>query len=82
MRQPEFNLPNEYAQQGWHADREARLLEIRKRAEEFATAPETGKLPEKGIVPIGAPFPMASPSTGYYGIPLLKQPQWKPEIPL
>jgi polysulfide reductase-like protein len=76
MSDPVFNLPNEYAQQGWHADREARLVEIRKRAEEFGT------VPAKGIVPAGAPFPIASPSTGYYGIPLLKQPQWKPEIPL
>src|SRR5512147_83556 len=82
MSDPEINLPNEYAHQGWHADREARLLEIRKRAEEFAKAPEPGKLPEKGVVPAGAPFPIASPSTGYYGIPLLKQPQWTPEVPV
>ncbi len=95
MSDPEFNLPNEYAQQGWHANREARLLEIRKRAEEFAKAPDILRaphppqsadvgtaLPEKGIVPVGAPFPMASPGTGYYGIPLLKQPQWRPEIPI
>lgn len=76
MSDPILNLPNEYAQQGWHADREARLLEIRKRAEEF------GKVTEKGVIPAGAPFPIASPSTGYYGIPLLKQPQWTPEIPV
>ena len=94
MSDPEFNLPNEYSQQGWHADREARLLEIRKRAEEFAKTTEPGAphlpqsadvggaFPEKGIIPSGAPFPMASPSTGYYGVPLLKQPQWKIEIPL
>ncbi len=95
MSDPDFNLPNEYAKQGWHADRETRLLEIRKRAEEFAKVSETHgaphlpqsadvgiPFPDKGIVPVGAPFPMASPSTGYYGIPLLKQPQWKPEIPL
>jgi hypothetical protein len=95
MSDPEWNLPNEYAQQGWHAGREARLLEIRNRAEEFAKTPETLRAPhlpqsadaggvfqEKGIVPSGAPFPMASPSTGYYGIPLLKQPQWRPEIPI
>jgi hypothetical protein len=95
MSDPEWNLPNEYAQQGWHAGREARLLEIRNRAEEFAKTPETLRAPhlpqsadagdafqKKGIVPSGAPFPMASPSTGYYGIPLLKQPQWRPEIPI
>ena len=76
MSEHVFNLPNEYAQRGWQADREARLLEIKKRAEEFGT------LPDKGVVPVGAPFPIASPTTGYYGIPLLKQPQWRPEIPL
>jgi hypothetical protein len=35
-----------------------------------------------GIRPRGAPFPVASPETGYYGIPLLMPPQWKPEVPL
>src|SRR5207253_1881857 len=35
-----------------------------------------------GIRPRGAPFPIASPETGYYGIPLLKQPSWTWEIPL
>jgi hypothetical protein len=25
---------------------------------------------------------MASPENGYYGVPLLKEPQWKPEVPL
>ena len=29
----------------------------------------------------GAPFPVASPETGYYGIPLLKEPAWTWEIP-
>lgn len=61
---------------GWHGGREARLDEIRRRAEEF------GVVKEKGVRPAGAPFPIASPETGYYGIPLLKQPQWNPEIPL
>ena len=35
-----------------------------------------------GIRPAGAPFPVASPETGYYGIPLLKQPAWTWQIPL
>src|ERR1041385_6628774 len=30
----------------------------------------------------GGPFPQASPTTGYYGVPLLKEPQWKPEVPI
>jgi hypothetical protein len=45
-------------------------------------AAQAGVVSEKGIVPAGAPFPQASPQTGYYGVPLLKEPQWKPEVPL
>ena len=55
--------------------REGRLLGIRRDA-------ERGKLAAKGVRPAGAPFPKASPETGYYGIPLLKPPQWTHEIPL
>ena len=43
---------------------------------------ERGKLAAKGVRPAGAPFPKASPETGYYGIPLLKPPQWTHQIPL
>jgi hypothetical protein len=35
-----------------------------------------------GIRPPGAPFPQASPETGYYGVPMLKQPQWTWQVPL
>jgi len=56
--------------------REQRLLELRHEAE-FG-----GNLKGGGVRPHGAPFPMASPETGYYGIPLLKQPSWNWEIPL
>jgi hypothetical protein len=56
--------------------RENRLFEIRREAE------EKGHVQAVGIRPPGAPFPMASPETGYYGIPLLKQPPWKWEIPV
>jgi len=35
-----------------------------------------------GIRPTGAPFPQATPQTGYYGVPLLKEPQWKWEVPV
>ena len=45
-------------------------------------AKEFGTIEAKGIKPAGAPFPLASPETGYYGIPLLKQPQWNPGIPV
>jgi formate-dependent nitrite reductase membrane component NrfD len=56
--------------------REARLLSIRQEAE------KKGRLVEQGVRPIGSPFPKASPETGYYGIHLLKEPQWTWEIPL
>jgi formate-dependent nitrite reductase membrane component NrfD len=56
--------------------REARLVGIRKEAE------KKGRLVEEGIRPVGAPFPKASPETGYYGIHLLKEPQWTWEIPI
>src|SRR5438874_3915959 len=55
---------------------ERRLIEIRREAK------STGKVAAEGVRPGGAPFPMASPETGYYGIPLLKQPSWTWEIPL
>jgi formate-dependent nitrite reductase membrane component NrfD len=56
--------------------REKRILEIRREAE------RKGKVQSIGIRPQGAPFPVASPETGYYGIPMLKEPQWTWEVPL
>jgi Polysulphide reductase, NrfD len=58
------------------AERERKLFEIRREAELHAEAKG------KGIRPAGAPFPIASPDSGYYGIPLLKKPTWTWEIPL
>jgi len=55
---------------------ESRLLEIRREAE------SKGRVQTPGVRPEGAPFPRASSETGYYGIPLLKQPPWTWEIPL
>jgi formate-dependent nitrite reductase membrane component NrfD len=55
---------------------EARLLELRRQAE------VRGRVEGAGVQPPGAPFPKASPESGYYGIPMLKQPQWKWEVPL
>lgn len=55
---------------------ESRLIEIRREAE------QKGRLESPGVHPEGAPFPRASSETGYYGIPLLKQPPWTWEIPL
>jgi formate-dependent nitrite reductase membrane component NrfD len=56
--------------------RERRLIEIKREAE------TRGMMKIAGTRPEGAPFPVASPETGYYGIPLLKPPQWKMEVPL
>ena len=55
---------------------EQRLAEIRRQAELH------GAVKAQGIRPAGAPFPAASEETGYYGIPLLKEPAWTWEIPL
>jgi hypothetical protein len=60
-----------------HADwaRENRLHEIRREAE------QKGYVDADTLPIAGAPFPMASPESGYYGINLLKEPQWSWEIP-
>ncbi len=60
-----------------HTDwaRENRLFEIRREAE------RKGYVDADTLPIAGAPFPMASPETGYYGVPLLKEPQWSWEIP-
>ncbi len=58
------------------AERERELLRIRREAE------LTGTSSQRGVRVSGAPFPQASPETGYYGIPLLKEPSWTWEIPL
>jgi len=57
-------------------ERELRLEEIRREAE------RRGQLRVVAARPAGAPFPQATPENGYYGIPLLKEPPWKWEIPL
>ncbi len=56
--------------------RENRLLEIRREAE------KKGRVEGLGVRPPGAPFPVASPDTGYYGVPLLKEPPWTWQIPI
>jgi Polysulphide reductase, NrfD len=55
-------------------ERERRLEEIRRKAHQQALIP----FPEAGR---GTSFE-ASPETGYYGVPLLKRPQWTVEIPI
>jgi len=58
------------SEQNLDATREARLLNIRREAE------KKGRSVGQGIRPEGAPFPKASPETGYYGIHLLKEAQF------
>jgi formate-dependent nitrite reductase membrane component NrfD len=55
--------------------RENRIVEIRREAE------RKGHVEAPGVRLPGAPFPMASPDTGYYGIHLLKEPGWSWQIP-
>ena len=56
--------------------RENRLDEIRRQAFELGT------VQQPGIRAAGSPLPKASPQTGYYQQPLLKEPQWTPLVPL
>jgi Polysulphide reductase, NrfD len=55
---------------------ERKLIDIRREAE------SRGEVKGVGVRPPGSPFPIASPETGYYGIPLLKRAPWTWEIPL
>src|SRR5207249_2163628 len=54
---------------------EARLDSIRRQALQH------GAVDAAGVRPAGAPFPQATPETGYYGLPLLKPPTWTWEVP-
>jgi formate-dependent nitrite reductase membrane component NrfD len=56
--------------------KESRLNEIRRQAS------EGGTVNSAGVRAAGSPMPMASPQTGYYQQPLLKEPQWSPLVPL
>ncbi|HEV8632267.1 MAG TPA: NrfD/PsrC family molybdoenzyme membrane anchor subunit [Thermoanaerobaculia bacterium] len=62
------------------ADSEERLDELRRQG--AALGAGGGVLPEAGVRPAGAPMPVASAATGYYGRPLLKEPTWTWEVPL
>lgn len=55
---------------------EQRLAQLRDEAE------RRGIVDGTGVKPAGSPIPRASEETGYYGINLLKEPQWTWEIPL
>ncbi len=69
-------LPEFPAEQPDEISKESRLVEIRREAE------RRGRVEGLGVRPPGAPFPQASPRTGYYGVHLLKQPQWTWQVPL
>jgi hypothetical protein len=45
-------------------------------------AAQRGRVDGVGVRPSGSPIPSASVATGYYGIPMLKEPQWSWEIPI
>jgi len=55
---------------------ERRLRDLRDEAE------RRGVITGTGVRPVGSPIPRASEETGYYGLNLLKEPQWTPEVPL
>lgn len=55
---------------------EVRLEELRREAM------ETGRVKGSGVRLPGAPFPQASPETGYYGLPVVKAPTWTWEVPV
>src|SRR4051812_33516358 len=57
-------------------EREQRLEAIRAQAE------ARGIVGSTGIRPADSPMPLAGPQSGYYGQPLLKEPQWTPLIPV
>jgi hypothetical protein len=63
-------------------DKEARLREIRREAELHGRVGSRNASYDvtSGAI-AGAPFPVASAETGYYGTPLLKKSQWTMEIP-
>lgn len=59
----------------WPRATEERLDALRRQAL------EQGRVTGAGVVPSGAPFPIASGENGYYGLPLLKKPVWTWEVP-
>lgn len=65
------------------ADPEIELSRRERRLEAIRSqALQTGRIDDIGVRPSGSPIPLASTATGYYGIPMLKEPQWSWEIPV
>jgi formate-dependent nitrite reductase membrane component NrfD len=64
------------------AAKEQRLIELRREAEHAGRVLAPGVRAAGGPMPEQAALPTATPSTGYYGLPLLKRPTWIWTIPL
>jgi hypothetical protein len=64
------------------AAKEHRLVELRREAEHAGRVLAPGVRAGGGPMPQQAAPPAASPSAGYYGLPLLKRPTWIWTIPL
>ncbi len=60
---------------------ERRLAELREEAARFGEG-RARKLRADGVDPNLKAQPQATPETGYYGIPMQKEPQWSWEIPV
>lgn len=75
MSAPIIRDPQTFARTPDNAS-EARLTALREEAL------ARGSVEGFGITPADSPMPRASAQTGYYGIPLLKEPQWNPAIPV
>jgi formate-dependent nitrite reductase membrane component NrfD len=55
---------------------ESQLDALRQEAE------RTGRVQDRGIVPVASPFPKAARATSYHGNPVLKPPPWTWQVPL
>jgi len=65
------------------SDPDASFQRRERRLEAIRTeALRTGRIEAIGARPKGSPIPVASVETGYYGIHMLKEPQWSWEIPV
>ena len=76
----ESALPQDRMQPG-NVDAETSRRQHRLEAIKLQAA-QTGRVDAIGARPAGSPIPSASVDTGYYGIPMLKEPQWSWEIPV
>src|SRR5690348_12712613 len=65
------------------ADAEVDLFSRERRLDAIRSqALQTGHVDDIGVGAARSPIPVASIATGYYSIPMLKEPQWSWEIPV